>query len=276
MRLIARCRWMSRPPWWTRAIRAPTRRRSRRRCFRWRSDAPRWAPWTTAIRCSLRIRGCASLRARRFSPGRCVTSPSYQGSGETAVYRQNAGKHAGNTVTFRADWHRRAASSLSPRRRLAPSAHADGSAPWGSQGWGARKGRGSRTLPVTSAVGYERWLSRPRGSLRLRSSGVPRASSVSSARACAGVSGSVFRQSYERSPHSFLTGIRGSGLLPSDRGETVMLRADWLSRVARNHAHADDWHPGGGFLAHITAIRLSTRALNPIELLPIKGECSVR
>ena len=30
---------------------------------------------------------------------------------------------------------------------------------------------GSRTLPVTSAVGYERWLSRPNGSLRLRSSG---------------------------------------------------------------------------------------------------------
>ena len=32
--------------------------------------------------------------------------------------------------------NRRVASSLSPRRRLAPSAHADGSAPWGSQGWG--------------------------------------------------------------------------------------------------------------------------------------------
>ena len=244
MRLIARCRWMSRPPWWTRAIRAPTRRRSRRRCFRWRSDAPRWAPWTTAIRCSLRIRGCASLRARRFSPGRCVTSPSYQGSGETAVYRQNAGKHAGNTVTFRADWHRRAASSLSPRRRLAPSAHADGTAPWGSQCGGLARvggsraptpspaptsggrvqkylfqkrfvapnslpplvgaglrGGGSRTPPVTSAVGYERWISRPNGSLRLRSSGVPRASSVSSDRACATVSESVFQQSYERSPH---------------------------------------------------------------------------
>ncbi len=59
-----------------------------------------------------------------------------QGSGETEVYRQTAGKQAWETVAFRADWHRRAASSLSPRRRLAPSAHADGSAPWGSQGWG--------------------------------------------------------------------------------------------------------------------------------------------
>ena len=32
----------------------------------------------------------------------------------------------------------RAASGLSPRRRLAPSAHADGGAPWGSQGWGSQ------------------------------------------------------------------------------------------------------------------------------------------
>ena len=31
-------------------------------------------------------------------------------------------------------------------------------------------------------------------------------------------------------------------------GNTVMFRANWLSRVARNHAHADDWHPGSGFL----------------------------
>ena len=109
---------------------------------------------------------------------------------ETVVYRQTAGKQAWETVAYRADWHRRAASSLSPRRRLAPSEHADRSAPWGS-----------RTPPVTSAVEYERWLPRPNGSLRLRSSGVPRASSVFSDRACATVSGSVFQRSYERSPH---------------------------------------------------------------------------
>ena len=48
---------------------------------------------------------------------------------------------------------------------------------------GGAGGGGSRTPPVTSGVGYERWLSRPNGSLRLRSSGGPRASSVSSARA---------------------------------------------------------------------------------------------
>ena len=122
------------------------------------------------------------------------------------------------TVAFRADWHRRAASSLSPRRRLALSVHADGSAPWGSQGWGSQgwgsqgwgsqgwgsQGWGSRTPPVTSAVEYKRWLSRPNGSLRLRSSGGPRASSVSSDRACATVSGSVFQQSYERFPHPCL------------------------------------------------------------------------
>ena len=137
--------------------------------------------------------------------------------------------------------NRRVASSLSPRRRLAPSAHADGSAPWGSQGWGlarvgARKGGvsrgwGSRTPPVTSAVGYERWLSRPNGSLRLRSSGGPRASSVSSARACATVSGSVFQQSYERSPHPWL-GLR-SKELADPYAERVPLED--IFEVSRDH-----------------------------------------
>ena len=51
--------------------------------------------------------------------------------------------------------------------------------------------------------------------------------------------------------------------------ETVILRADWLSGVARNHAHAHDWHPGGGFLgqreppAATSDIKGTTRFLDP-------------
>ena len=51
----------------------------------------------------------------------------------------DCGEKDWENVAFRADWHRRAASSLSPRRRLAPSAHADGGAPWGSQGGGGSR-----------------------------------------------------------------------------------------------------------------------------------------
>ena len=100
---------------------------------------------------------------------------------------------------------------------------------------------GSRTPPVTSAVGYERWLSRPNGSLRLRSSGVLRASLVSSDRACATVSGSVFQQSYERSPHPCL-GVPGSVRRPRAPERVETHRPDHRSGE-RDHRSGD---PRGG------------------------------
>ncbi len=57
---------------------------------------------------------------------------------------------------------------------------------------------------------------------------------------------------FNRDPGKWPSTVRSRG---NKRGKPSYF--PWTgSRVTGNHAHADDWHPGGGFLAHMTAIRL--------------------